>query len=127
METVSSEPVFVNVKGAQELNCRYDNPIFLRFLAPIDCSKIPAQYRVYSTVYCNCAHNKKKKHKDDLRFVCDEMVVWTEPVFANLLRSPGIDSQSMAAGTTTLFVIPARQATYIGWRNCFLGIESSAP
>ncbi len=27
------------------LACRYDNPIPTRFLAPLDCSKIPAQFR----------------------------------------------------------------------------------
>ncbi len=36
----------------------------------------------------------------------------SEPVFVNLLRSPGIDSQPGGAGATTLFVGPAhRQAT----------------
>ena len=49
-----AEPVFLNVNGAQEsiprnysaslcsLANRYDNPIPTRFLAPIDCLKIPA-------------------------------------------------------------------------------------
>jgi hypothetical protein len=48
------EPVFLNVHGAQEsiprndlanlssLAGRYDNPIPIRFLAPIDFLKIPA-------------------------------------------------------------------------------------
>jgi hypothetical protein len=40
-----------------------------------------------------------------------------EPVFVNLSRSPGIDSQR--AGTLTLLVLPARQATWAG------GIDSS--
>ncbi len=31
------------------LAVRYDNPITTRFLAPIDCSKIPAQNRTYSS------------------------------------------------------------------------------
>ncbi len=51
---VIPEPVFLNVHGAQEsiprmnsaslcsLAVRYDNPIPTRFLAPIDCLKIPA-------------------------------------------------------------------------------------
>jgi hypothetical protein len=48
-----SEPVCLNIYGAQELIpnsaslCslagRYDNPIPTRCLAPIDCLKIPAQ------------------------------------------------------------------------------------
>ncbi len=50
----STEPVFLNVYGAQEsitrnefaslrsLAGRYDNPIPPRLLAPIDCLKIPA-------------------------------------------------------------------------------------
>ncbi len=50
-----SEPVFLNVYGAQKsiprnsfrhpcsLAGRYDNPIPTRFLAPMDCLKIPAQ------------------------------------------------------------------------------------
>jgi hypothetical protein len=51
---VISEPVFLNVYGAQEsiprnefrqpiVPGRYNNPIPPRFLAPIDCLKIPAQ------------------------------------------------------------------------------------
>jgi hypothetical protein len=56
------EPVFLNVYGAQEsiprnefrqpissLTGRYDNPIPTRFLAPIDCLKIPAL--MYSTTW----------------------------------------------------------------------------
>jgi hypothetical protein len=51
---VNPEPVFLNVYGAQEsilrndsaslcsLAGQYDNPILTRFLAPIDCLKIPA-------------------------------------------------------------------------------------
>jgi hypothetical protein len=54
-----TEPVFLKVSGAQELIPRnefrhpmkpggqvrrYDNPIPNRFLAPIDCLKIPALY-----------------------------------------------------------------------------------
>ncbi len=51
-----TEPEFLNFNGAQEsiprkqfrqavcsLAGRYDNPIPTRFLAPIDCLKIPAQ------------------------------------------------------------------------------------
>jgi hypothetical protein len=34
-----------------------------------------------------------------------------EPEFVNLLMSPGIDSDALRAVTTTLFDIPARQAT----------------
>ncbi len=33
-----------------------------------------------------------------------------EPVFVNLLRIPGVDPQPGTIGTTTLFVVPARQA-----------------
>jgi hypothetical protein len=52
-----SEPVFLNVYGAQESiprndTIRYDNPIPTRFLAPIDCLKIPALARaIYCKVY----------------------------------------------------------------------------
>ncbi len=48
----------------------------------------------------------------------------TEPVFVNLVRSAGIDSQPVRNGTTTLFVIPARQANSLEEsipRNRFLG------
>jgi hypothetical protein len=53
--TQLSEVVFLNLEGAQESIPRidsaslcspagqYDNPIPTRFIAPIDCSKIPAQ------------------------------------------------------------------------------------
>ncbi len=37
-----------------------------------------------------------------------------EPVFVNILRSPGIDSQTWRAGTTTIFDVPAHQATKAG-------------
>jgi hypothetical protein len=50
----------------------------------------------------------------------------SEPVFVNLLRSPGIDSLAWWAGTPTLFVVPA-PAGYIGWQNRFFGIDSWAP
>ncbi len=49
----------------------------------------------------------------------------TEPVFVNLLGSPGIDSNSWWAGTPTLFVVLARKPR--GWQNRFLGIDSWAP
>ncbi len=68
-----SEPVFLNVYGAQEsiprnefrqlcsLAGRYDNPIPTRFLAPIDSLKIPALYSkcvlyVYSKVSASAGH-----------------------------------------------------------------------
>jgi hypothetical protein len=37
-----------------------------------------------------------------------------EPVFVDLLRSPGIDYLPWRAGTKTLFVVLARQATWAG-------------
>jgi hypothetical protein len=55
MPGTHTEPVFLNVYGAQKsiprinsaslcsLAGQYDNPIPTRFLAPIDCLKIPAQ------------------------------------------------------------------------------------
>ncbi len=49
------------------------------------------------------------------------------------LRSPGIVSASLCslAGwydrTITLYVVPARLATYIGWWYRFLGIDSWSP
>ncbi len=48
-----------------------------------------------------------------------------EPEFANLLRSPGIDSQ--AGGPVRQPYLPFGQPGYIGWRNRFLGIDSWAP
>ncbi len=47
---------------------------------------------------------------DPLRSPGYHQRVHTEPVFVDLLRSPGIDP-SLAAGTKTLFVVLARQAT----------------
>jgi hypothetical protein len=44
-----------------------------------------------------------------------------EPVFVNLLWIPRHRFPAWRAGTTILFVEPARQATYIGWQNRFLG------
>jgi hypothetical protein len=58
MDNCESEPVFLNVYGAQEsiprkdsaslrsLAGRYDNLIPSRFLAHIDCLNIPAQTQV---------------------------------------------------------------------------------
>ncbi len=51
------------------------------------------------------------------------------------LRSPKIDSKesippafvAWRAGTISLFVVAARHASYLGWRNRFLGIDSWAP
>jgi len=52
-------------------------------------------------------------------------IAHTEPVFVNLLRSPGIDSQTggidSSAGTTTLFIVLARQAGGIDSRG-FLNV-----
>ncbi len=48
----------------------------------------------------------------------------SEPVFVNLLRSPGTDYHAWRAGTPTLFVVPSRQATQVAEsipRNRFLG------
>ncbi len=44
-----------------------------------------------------------------------------EPVFVDLLRSPGIDSQHGGPVPTTLFVVPARQLAESVHRNRFLG------
>jgi hypothetical protein len=43
-----------------------------------------------------------------------------EPLFVNLLRCPGIDSQRRA-DTTTQFIVGADPPDYTGWRNRFLG------
>ncbi len=43
-----------------------------------------------------------------------------EPLFVNLLRCPGIDSQRRA-GRTTQFIVGADPPDYTGWRNRFLG------
>ncbi len=64
MNVSSAEPVFLNVYGAQEsiprnefrqpmcsLAGRYDNPISTRFLARIDCLKIPAQFSLSKIAY----------------------------------------------------------------------------
>jgi hypothetical protein len=85
-----TEPVFLNVYGAQELIprdqirhlCslagRYDNPISTRFfLAPIDCLKIPAQKyhgwrgcSVYSNVnYKEICHKKNLGMNSDLDWI----------------------------------------------------------
>jgi hypothetical protein len=60
-----TETVFLNFDGATNqlagidparlcsLAGRYDNPIPTRFLAPIDCSKIPAQYYIPSPLFFN--------------------------------------------------------------------------
>jgi hypothetical protein len=40
-----------------------------------------------------------------------EEEITMDPVFLNLLRSSGIDSPPWRAGTTTLFVVQARQST----------------
>jgi hypothetical protein len=37
-----------------------------------------------------------------------------------LFKSPGIDSKKSILPACSLVVVPARQATYIGWRNRFL-------
>jgi hypothetical protein len=37
------------------------------------------------------------------------------------IMDPQISIKAWLAGTTILFVVPARQATYIGWQNRFLG------
>jgi hypothetical protein len=51
IQVKNAEPEFLNFEGAQEpiprnkfrsLVGRYDNPISTRFLAPIECLKIPA-------------------------------------------------------------------------------------
>jgi hypothetical protein len=42
-----------------------------------------------------------------LTLLVPERTLGTEPVFVNLLRSPGIDP-NMRAGTTTLFVVLRR-------------------
>jgi hypothetical protein len=48
----------------------------------------------------------------------------TEPVFVNLLRSPRIDSQSgEPLYTTTLFVVPARQASGIDSSESIPGLH----
>jgi hypothetical protein len=53
--------------------------------------------------------------------------VWKpELVFANLLRSPGIDSQPGGPVLPTLFFRTGPPDT-IGWRNRFLEIDSCAP
>jgi hypothetical protein len=45
---------------------------------------------------------------------CIQKTRSTEPVFVNLFGSPGIDPSLAMAGTTTLFDVPARQATKAG-------------
>jgi hypothetical protein len=51
--------------------------------------------------------------------------VYTEPVFVDLLRGPGIDSQP--GGTVRNPICRTGPPGYIGWRNRFLGIDAWAP
>ncbi len=51
--------------------------------------------------------------------------VTTEPVFVDLLRRPGIDSQPV--GPVRNLICRTGPPGYIGWRNRFLGIDSWAP
>jgi hypothetical protein len=50
---------------------------------------------------------------------------WTEPVFVDLLRRPGIDSQP--GGPVRNPICRTGPPGYTGWRNRFLGIDSWAP
>jgi hypothetical protein len=43
MDSLESMPGLLKSLQIRVLACRYDNPIPTRFLAPIDCFKIPAQ------------------------------------------------------------------------------------
>ena len=65
----------VNSASLCSLAGRYDNPIPVRFLAPIDCLKIPAQFseqvQVGKTCYCACTvccdmHNSLYSGQDKL-------------------------------------------------------------
>ncbi len=49
----------------------------------------------------------------------------TEPVFVDLLRGPGIDSQP--GGPVRNPICRTGPPGYIGWRNRFLGIDAWAP
>jgi hypothetical protein len=51
--------------------------------------------------------------------------VLPEPVFVDLLRRPGIDSQP--GGPVRNPICRTGPPGYIGWRNRFLGIDSWAP
>jgi hypothetical protein len=48
-----------------------------------------------------------------------------EPVFVDLLRGPGIDSQP--GGPVRNPICRTGPPCYIGWRNRFLGIDAWAP
>ncbi len=54
-----------------------------------------------------------------------ESNVGAEPVFVDLLRGPGIDSQP--GGPVRNPICRTGPPGYIGWRNRFLGIDSWAP
>jgi hypothetical protein len=47
------------------------------------------------------------------------------PIFVDLLRSPGIDSQP--DGPVRQLGKSSRPARLLGWRNRFLGFDSGAP
>jgi hypothetical protein len=52
-------------------------------------------------------------------------VAISEPVFVDLVRRPGIDSQ--AGGPVQNPICRTGPPGYIGWRNRFLGIDFWAP
>jgi hypothetical protein len=54
-----------------------------------------------------------------------EPFISTEPVFVDLLRGPGIDSQP--GGPVRNPICRTGPPGYIGWRNRFLGIDAWAP
>ncbi len=56
--------------------------------------------------------------------VRENVGVLTEPVFVDLLRRPGIDSQP--GGPVRNPICRTGPPGYIGWRNRFLGIDSWA-
>jgi hypothetical protein len=51
-------------------------------------------------------------------------IAFAEPVFVDLLRRPGIDSQP--SGPVRDPICRTGPPGYIGWRNRFLGIDSCA-
>jgi hypothetical protein len=56
------------------------------------------------------SENKQEAYREEIAETKIEEEYRTEPVFVNLLRSTGIDSQPWRAGTTTLYLSywPAR-------------------
>ncbi len=76
--------------------------------------------------YPRLYYSKRRTLKEQQRYIPDTRPLnCTEPVFVDLLRRPGIDSQP--GGAVRNPICRTGPPGYIGWRNRFLGIDSWAP